>query len=365
MADGTAIEWSDASWNPIAGCDLVSAGCTNCYAMKMAARLEAMGQAKYAGLTRKVKGRPVWTGKIAWDEVALLAPLSWTKPRKIFLASMSDIFHPGVTDAQLDMIFAVMALTPHHTYMVLTKRPDRQRVYLSDPHMPSRVARAVLDMALADPVLFRRKPWPTRSIGDSDAPDDVTVDFPLPNVWAGTSVEDQSTANERIPLLLDTPAAVRWISAEPLLEEVDLTKIADARGFASVLEPAEINGGTGQAIAARPALDLVVPGGESGPRARPTWVPAIRSIVRQCREAGVPVFVKQMGSNVRDRNDAGFEGCGATEWHLTDEVAQIEHNPNGHQEEWQGAEIRIRLKSPKGGDMAEWPEDLRVREYPR
>lgn len=185
MAD-TSIEWTDATWNPVAGCTVITPGCTNCYAMRMAARLEAMGVQKYSGLTRKSGGRYVWTGRVALDEAALDIPLSWRKPRMIFVNSMSDLFHAGVPTEFVGRVWSVMERTPHHTYQLLTKRPERMRAILQE---------------LAAPV--------------------------LPNVWLGTSVEDGRVLS-RLDELRATPAAVRFASFEPLLGSVagaDLTDI--------------------------------------------------------------------------------------------------------------------------------------------
>ena len=144
----TSIEWTDATWNPVAGCSIMSAGCTNCYAMRMAARLEAMGVEKYRGLTRKSGGRAKWTGDLFLDESALNVPKKWSRPRNIFVNSMSDLFHPDVPKSFIARIWEVMRQTPRHTYQILTKRPDRMAEILGDGF-------------------------------------DV-----LPNVWLGTSVED-------------------------------------------------------------------------------------------------------------------------------------------------------------------------------
>lgn len=175
MAD-TSIEWTDATWNPVAGCTVLSPGCTNCYAMRMAARLDAMGMAKYRGLTRKSGHRAKWTGKIRLDRKALAVPIKWRRPRRIFVNSMSDLFHPSVPAAFVAEVWAVMASTPWHTYQILTKRPDR---------MAEITARLET----------------------------------LPNVWLGTSVESADYL-DRIDELRKVRAAVRFISFEPLLASV-------------------------------------------------------------------------------------------------------------------------------------------------
>ena len=187
MAENSPIEWTDATWNPVAGCSLASAGCTNCYAMRMAARLEAMGVEKYAGLTRKSGGRAKWTGKVRCDEAALSIPMKWRRSRRVFVNSMSDLFHEDVPEEFILKVWSVMKATPRHDYQLLTKRPDRMRELLARPEF------------------------------------DV-----LPNAWLGTSVESQDVAY-RIDDLRATPGAIRFISFEPLIgpiDNVDLTDIA-------------------------------------------------------------------------------------------------------------------------------------------
>lgn len=186
MAQSSKIEWTDVTWNPVAGCTIASAGCSNCYAMRMAARLAAMGSTKYAGLTRRSGGRAVWTGKISLDAKALSAPYKWRKARKVFVNSMSDLFHPSVSDEFIARVWRVMLETPQHTYQVLTKRPGRMRELLSTPAFGSG-----------------------------------------PNIWIGTSVED-SAVLDRIDELRSIPGFIRFISFEPLIGavgSVDLTDI--------------------------------------------------------------------------------------------------------------------------------------------
>lgn len=174
----TSIEWTDATWNPVAGCTILTAGCTNCYAMRMAARLEAMGVEKYAGLTRKSGGRAKWTGKIKLDHASLAIPAAWKKPRRVFVNSMSDLFHSDVPPDFIRLVWQVMEATPHHTYQILTKRPDRMSEVLSA--------------------------------------DDFKV---LRNVWLGTSVED-SRVLHRLDDLRAVPASIRFVSYEPLIGSV-------------------------------------------------------------------------------------------------------------------------------------------------
>jgi len=223
----TSIEWTDATWNPVAGCTVLTAGCTNCYAMRMAARLEAMGLEKYKGLTRKSGGRAVWTGRIRLDSKSLEAPRTWAKPRKVFVNSMSDLFHPKVPRAFILQVWEVMQSTPRHTYQILTKRPEIMAEVLRDPRFPV-----------------------------------------LPNVWLGTSVEDARVLG-RLDALRTVPAAIRFVSLEPLIGSVaagDLT-----------------------------GIDWAIVGGESGPRSRemqPEWVDEIEAM---CRRSGTAFFFKQWG----------------------------------------------------------------------
>ena len=276
MAD-TKIEWAERVWNPIIGCSVISPGCTNCYAMRMAARLEPMGNARYAGLTRHTKAGAVWTGEVRLFKEALTLPLRWKRPRRIFVNSMSDLFHEDVPDEWIDRVFAVMALAPQHTFQVLTKRAERMRAYLTKPGRWAHVDEAMDHFSL--------DVWNTL-----DGPERL----PLPNVHLGVSVEDQARADERIPHLLATPAAVRWISAEPLLGPVDLRFLQPGD------PPVEIDALAGTHGVYRPhggenaSLDWVVVGGESGPGARPMHPDWARSLRDQCAAAGVPFFMKQM-----------------------------------------------------------------------
>lgn len=228
----TQIEWTDATWNPVAGCSIMSAGCTHCYAMEMARRLEAMGVEKYKGLTRKSGKRAVWTGAVREDRSALDIPRRWRKPRKIFVNSMSDLFHASVSEAFIADVWQVMRDTPHHNYQILTKRPDRMRDILRD------------------------------TIGDV-----------LPNVWLGTSVEDAEVTH-RIDTLRDVPAAIRFLSFEPLIGAVG---------------PVDLSG-----------IDWAIVGGESGRYARPIQEAWIDEIYEQCEFFRTAFFFKQWGTWGKD-----------------------------------------------------------------
>lgn len=462
----TPIQWTETTWNPVRGCAIVSPGCINCYAMRQAHRFSGPGK-PYVGLTKQTERGPQWTGTVVTVEDALREPLSWRRPRKVFVNSMSDLFHDDVPFTFVDKVFAVMALTNRHIYQILTKRPQRMRSYLNSR------ARSATYWKKAVP-----EGW---SLEWMDIP---LVRFPLPNVWIGVSVENQKYADARIPILLETPAALRFISAEPLLGPVDFRRwlgegkesrgsglqsgarrgTADrhrhggdlaageasgwqARHSPDYLRPDEsgeapserlsdgsrdvgrpaalragaslgvvrasrndsrrqdrepsergevressVEPGTGDALGAsdsraegarqgstersaqqqreaqsesrrsnqepstgggivevnreglrdqrqdgiegrsRQKVDWIICGGESGHGARICHVQWIRGIVAQCRAEKVACFVKQLGSRV--------------DWSLYDDSARV-------------------LTDTKGGNVAEWPADLRVRDFPR
>lgn len=228
----TQIEWTDATWNPVAGCSIVSAGCTHCYAMEMARRLEAMGVAKYASLTRRSGGRTIWNGVVREDEDALAIPHRWRKARKIFVNSMSDLFHERVSDAFILKVWQVMRETPHHHYQILTKRPERMAVFVS-----------------------------------------TLVEDVLPNVWLGTSIEN-AEAIPRIDHLRAVPAAIRFLSFEPLIGPVGDVDLS--------------------------GIHWAIVGGESGRSARPIREEWIDEIHAQCEEHETAFFFKQWGTWGKD-----------------------------------------------------------------
>lgn len=267
MGAKTGIEWTDATWNPIIGCSRVSEGCRNCYAEGIAGRFGNGKETVYSGLTQIVNGRPVWTGQIK-ETQQLLQPLSWRKQRKVFVNSMSDLFHQNVTDEQRDRIFAVMFAAGRHTFQVLTKRPQAMLDYFSEDN-PRYTARKIVDTA--------------RAMGISDHVFDCDIYFPLMNVWLGVSVENQAAADERIPILLKTPAAKRFISAEPLLGPITF----DGRWQEHPNPAVHFNWLDG--------LDWVIAGGESGPNARPMHVAWARTLRDESAACEVPFFFKQWG----------------------------------------------------------------------
>lgn len=259
MADGTAIEWTDATWNPIVGCSVVSPGCTNCYAMRLAGT-RLRNHPTRQGLTIDTKAGPVWNGEVRLNEDELRAPLRWKRPRKVFVCAHADLFADQVPDDWIDRVFAIMAEAPQHTYQVLTKRPDRARSYFKSR------------FRLPDHIMeFYREPGEPLKVGYQ----------PPANVHLGVSVEDQPRADQRIPILLDTPAAARWVSAEPLLAPLNLD-CSQWMGDGDDSTP--------------PRLDWVVVGGESGPSSRPMHPDWVRQIRDDCALDGVPFLFKQWGN---------------------------------------------------------------------
>jgi protein gp37 len=436
------IEWTDRTWNPTRGCTRVSEGCRNCYAERQAIRQSGPGGG-YEGLVASHEGGPRWTGKVRFVAEKLAEPLRWKKPARVFVNSMSDLFHEGLSNEEIAAVFAVMALAPQHTFQVLTKRPARVLAWFA--WASSRPAHDGVGQGgtlhpfqvLADAsgglvtvgALYAQR-------GGGPAP------WPLPNVWLGVSVENQKAADERIPLLLQTPAAVRFLSVEPMLGPVDLSRwlsphvgehlnrerplddevrehrveqsddiarpvdlpasdglpslcldalgvpthraadggleprddggvgVVDGQpraiGAARSPAPTEVSFAVEQAreVAERDPLAAGEPlrrkgpalSAQSGPGARPCDVAWIRGIVEQCRAAGVACFVKQLGARPR----------WADSYDLPDDVVTaLDANGHGvHEIHRIATEGLVHVGGRKGGDMAEWPADLRVREFP-
>jgi protein gp37 len=379
MPAETKIEWTDFSSNPLKfrdaggrvvwGCVKTSPGCARCYAEATAERWQRGGPFN----ARTMEGLTPFV-----DDKELRAILTSTKiaGKRVFIGDMTDVFGEWVPFELLDRMFAAFALRPDVTFQILTKRAERMEEYFAD-----RTA--------------RWKAWDTEAI--RLAHNELCAPYPLDNLWLGVSVEDQTRADERIPMLLQTPAAVRFLSCEPLLGELDLglsnatcdccprwpsrwvrlTRpigselsflgispadcVADTgvylaksnkHGALSVHTPGGLLGIKPREFEAMPSLDWIIVGGESGPGARPLDVEWIRSIVKQCQAAGVACFVKQLGAVI----------------HATDGIDPLDQFPGSPRSLRQGPTIdtaEIRLKSAKGGDPAEWPEDVRVREFPR
>ena len=321
MADKSKIEWTDATWNPITGCSVVSPGCTNCYAMRLAGTRLRDHPSRH-GLTNPSKAGPVWNGQVRFNEQWLDQPLKWRKPRRIFVCAHGDLFHENVPDSWIDRVFAVMALAERHTFQVLTKRSARMRAYVNTLGRQSHEGRSVL--------LQRRRGWVVRERHPVDA-----VVY-LPNVWLGVSAEDQTRADARIPDLLGTPAAKRFVSAEPLLGEVDVGPwLAEEAGAAYKFlsrwygpDGFDPDGSQTEAkyqLVKPCPLDWVIAGGESGPGARPMHPDWIRSLRDQCAAAGVPFFFKQWGAWAPAPEDMNF-----TQAEEFAEGRLFEHQSSGH-----------------------------------
>lgn len=308
MSDDSKIEWTDATWNPVTGCTKVSPGCDHCYAETFAERW------------RGTPGHHFENGfDVTLRPERLQQPLRWKRPRRVFVNSMSDLFHDSVPDDYIAQVFAVMGAARQHTFQVLTKRHARMRSLLSSPDF----ARTVVTWEGAT-----MRAQGQRGIVPAEQ-------WPLPNVWLGVSVENQKWADIRIPALLATPAATRFLSCEPLLGPVDIWGQGGDRVAAGVYalpDPPEYDGGepvcqdhgVERCRQGCRFVDWVIVGGESGPGARPMEADWARALVEHCTAAEVPVFVKQLGAVAGRSLGAGS----------------------------------------KGGDWDAWPDDLRVREYP-
>lgn len=316
MADKTNISWTDATWNVQVGCSRISEGCRFCFAEGAVARVAA-ALPSYEGLVKKTSNGPRWTGVVRLFPERLMQPLRWTRPRKIFVNSLSDLFHESVPFRDLCAIFAMMAAAKQHIFQVLTKRPQRALEFFQWLDM---AVKANLEIFPNDTEAWRRGQILCAAALGYGVPhrvlkkDGVSVKvvgvevkdsaiWPLPNVHIGVSVENQEAANERIPLLLQIPSAVRWISQEPQIEAVTLKPWL-------------------------PSLDWIVVGGESGKGARPFHLEWARAVIGECQDAKTPVYLKQLGAN------AFLDG----EPYLT--------------------------KQRAGATSEEWPADLQVQEWP-
>jgi protein gp37 len=286
MSANSKIQWTDHTFNPWIGCTKVSPGCANCYAETEDKRRGWTPQGWGKGKERKPTSRAYWKQPYKWNAEAKKSGT----PAKVFCASLADVFDPEVPGEWRKALFDTITDTPHLIWQLLTKRPE---VALDFYHN---------EIGLRDETIIGKF---------------------LPNVWLGVSVEDQKRADERIPLLLQIPAKIRFLSCEPLLGPVDLGRFCFSRLSLHHDELVKF-------------LHWVIIGGESGPKARPCSIDWIREIALQCKSAGVPVFVKQLGAYV------------------------VFDNPS----EPAGASYVGKLKDRKGGDPFEWPTDLRVREFP-
>jgi protein gp37 len=349
MSDRTGISWTDATWNPIRGCSRVSEGCRHCYAERQALRITRFdrglgkpeGRGAYDGLVHEVAGEARWTGQVRLVPELLDQPLRLRRPRRIFVNSMSDLFHESLSEDAILAVFVTMARAQRHTFQVLTKRPARMRAVLAKWQSGG--------LTLREGVTLRE---------GSGAM--------LPNVWLGVSAEDQATLDARVPDLLRCPAAVRWVSLEPQLGPIDTGRYLGSPWFCPYCswsgdEPA-FSAFSWESAAFCPKchtecearterLDWIVQGGESGPGARPFDLAWARTTRDQCREAGTAYYLKQLGAQPKSTDGRSYADLGYPEG------VQFTGNGKG----W----LYHHLKHRSGADPAEWPEALRVQEFPR
>lgn len=357
MGDRSSIEWTDATWNPVSGCSKVSQGCKHCYAERLFPR-------PYPG--RKFTDLRVHPERL--DQ-----PLRWARPRRIFVNSMSDLFHEDVPDSFIDAVFGVMCMTPQHTYQILTKRPERMLKYFEIGNA------RVFYWALQACGVIQRMNACSSEDAASIAHDRGQRAFPLPNVWLGVSVENQETADERIPHLLATPAAVRFLSCEPLIGPVSFRWApyyyrATGETYRRYLERV----GSVDEFEALRKLSWVIVGGESGPRARPMHPDWARCLRDQCVAAGVPFFFKQWGEHApwvdESRYTHGGKEKSPHSWVDRDTAAHGACwiiDDDGHWSNWTGdlpedPNSRIAVMAPIGKKAAGRELDGRTwEEFPR
>ena len=299
MGDKTKIEWCDATWSPIVGCTRVSEGCRFCYSERFMARFSGVPGHKFEGISNFTPAGPHWSGIVRLSEKDLDQPLHWRKPKRIFVNSISDTFHEKVPDTWLHKIFNAMIVANHHTYMILTKRPER-----------------MLEV--------------TQQFFDGKDREYIQQGVPK-HIWLGVSCEDQKTADERIPLLLQTPAAVRFISYEPALGPLSIRQWLHREEMVEQFPKQAIQ-----------RISWVICGGESGPGSRLFDIQWARDLRDQCKAAGTPYFLKQLGTNPYDLK----KFCLMLKANIITGTC-------------------MKLKARKGGDWSEWPEDLRIREFPK
>jgi protein gp37 len=335
MAERTEINYLDSAWNVVTGCTPVSAGCAHCYARRIHDRRH---KAYLAG-----KGMPKQYatpfGTVQCLEDRLDQPLRWRRPRRIGVCFTGDLFHEQVPDEFIDKVFAIVAMSGmEHRFFALTKRAERMHAYFTASNRPASIDAAALRLLLANPAIANACDGHVcfvqpHLLGGLKY-------WPIENLWLGVSCEDQATADSRIPILLQTPAARRWVSYEPALAAVDFTSIHDAEYDVPF---DALHGFCERSV----KIDWLVTGGQSGPGARPCDVAWIRRVVEQCKAADCPVWVKQLGAQPYE------------------EVERVEVDEDG----LYGPEVTrydepqyLNLRSRSGSDPSEWPADLRVRE---
>ncbi|MGH9462247.1 MAG: DUF5131 family protein [Vicinamibacteria bacterium] len=358
----TSIEWTEKTWNPLRGCSPVSPGCKNCYAERIAARFSGPGQpfegfAKWrtkSGVQRDIahedlklwapgEREPAWTGKTALIPSKLTEPLSWASPTRVFVNSMSDLFHEGFTFAEIATVFAIMAIG-RHTYQVLTKRIDRALEFFEWMEKRDEPLGKLGDLygLHVSPMRMPEEVWDDdRTNADDDLEAIYDAEWPLDNVWIGASVENQKYADLRLPVLEKVPAAKRFVSYEPALGNVSLKRWLHEVCADCGRDTHDDGRCQGSRIH---AIDWVIVGGESGHGARAFDIGWARNVVEECKAAHIPVFVKQLGARPYYDLPLSMVFRGGVVPTTT--------------------RIDVDLKSKKGGDIEEWPVDLRIREFP-
>lgn len=344
MGDKSKIEWTDTTWNPVTGCTKVSAGCKHCYAERGWPRLSANPRSRYHGRAFT---------DVQCHQEKLDEPLHWRKPRRVFVNSMSDLFHEAIPFEFIDQVFAIMACAVQHKFQVLTKRPQRMREYLTSHAAGGRhIWEAGRNVAMPR---GQHKP---------------ETGWPFFNIWLGVSVEDQATADERIRLLLQTPAAVRLVSYEPALEPVDFGAFAPfswkpiqpkARSHLRDVYPHGLPANSLNAVLSAMRLDWIIAGGESGPNARPSHPDWFRSVRDQCQAAGVAFFFKQWGEWIpRSHNHDAIARDGKWGTIISDgEFFKTATPFNGHDDDGSGEAVMLNVGKKAAGrelDGRTWDE---------
>jgi protein gp37 len=315
----TKIQWTNETWNPIVGCSKVSDGCRNCYAERMAYRLQRMGIYPYHDHPDlEPVNKRGWTGLVSLNESAMDKPLHWKKSRMIFVCSMGDLFHESVPFEWIDKVIAVITLCPQHTFQILTKRADRMLEYFKLRQPSVRGHNILIEQAALSKILLEGH----------------LVIIPPSNLWLGVTCENQKCADQRIPTLLQIPAAVRFLSLEPLLEDININihylRDIKRQGFSGYYDSGW-----------KEPFQWVIIGCESGPSRRPCKLEWVRNIVSQCRAANVPIFVKQLPFPLQSTKTIHRPNSNCLDDDIEIYGSYVEH------------------------DIEKFPEDLRIREYPK
>jgi len=351
--NNTSIEWCTQTWNPVRGCTRVSKGCMNCFAEVIAGRFSGKGLA-FEGFATRTPAGGRWTNKVALMPGKLAEPFSMRQPELIFVNSMSDLFHEDLGFSATSAIFGVMAACPQHTFQILTKRPQRALEYFAWLTKRGEDGKQLFPDDPEDWRIRQLLNVSARRAGadmNPDARQNHGGPWPLPNVWIGVSVEDQETADERIPQLLRIPAALRFVSYEPALAGVNFSNWLFGRVEPCANCPRDEDCNCGftprHQLEGEAGLHWIIVGGESGNEARPFDLAWAREVIYECGIAEVPVFVKQLGSHPMTRLSPSAE------------LALKAFGGRG-----QGRLEPMRFRSRKGGDVTEWPAGLAVRQIP-